>query len=121
MGKKDIISTWAGVRPVIGSDKSKDPSKERRDHVVWNDKNLITVSGGKLTTFRLIAIDVLNQAKNLLPEPKEIVEETVFYTPKNTGTHLDWSNHAESKGYWVDMVIKQQEVIKLSENGKTNH
>ena len=89
LGKKDVISTWAGVRPVIGSDKSKDPSKERRDHVVWNDKNLITVSGGKLTTFRLIAIDVLNQAKHLLPEPKEMVEETVFYTPKTVSyTHL---------------------------------
>ena len=31
----DILSTWAGVRPVIGSKKSKDPSKERRDHAVW--------------------------------------------------------------------------------------
>ena len=119
LGKKDIISTWAGVRPVIGSDKSKDPSKERRDHVVWNDKNLITVSGGKLTTFRLIAIDVLNQAKNLLPEPKEIVEETVFHTPKNTGTHLDWSNHAESKRLLGRFGHKATEVIKLSEECKT--
>lgn len=55
----DIISTWAGVRPIISTGKSKDPSKERRDHAVWQDKGLITVSGGKLTTFRLIAEDVL--------------------------------------------------------------
>ena len=40
----DILSTWAGVRPVIGSKKSKDPSKERRDHAVWSDNGLITVS-----------------------------------------------------------------------------
>ena len=87
--------------------------------MVWNDKNLITVSGGKLTTFRLIAIDVLNQAKNLLPEPKEILEETVFYTPKNTGTHLDWSNHAESKRLLGRYGYKATEVIKLSEECKS--
>ncbi|BFM11905.1 glycerol-3-phosphate dehydrogenase/oxidase [Simiduia litorea] len=55
----DIISTWSGVRPIIASDNAKDPSKERRDHAVWVDGSLVTVSGGKLTTFRLIALDVL--------------------------------------------------------------
>jgi glycerol-3-phosphate dehydrogenase len=60
--ENDIISTWSGVRPVIGSDTSTDPSKERRDHAVWVDSGLVTVSGGKLTTFRLIALDALNAA-----------------------------------------------------------
>ncbi len=63
----DVISSWSGVRPVIGSEKNKDPSKERRDHAVWRDGNLITVSGGKLTTFRLIALDVLAVAAELVP------------------------------------------------------
>lgn len=56
-----IISTWAGVRPVIASASGLDPSKEKRNHAVWKDGQLITVSGGKLTTFRLIAEDVLAQ------------------------------------------------------------
>ena len=105
--KKISSQHGLGLGPLLEVIKVKDPSKERRDHVVWNDKNLITVSGGKLTTFRLIAIDVLNQAKNLLPEPKEIVEETVFHTPKNTGTHLDYLITSNQKGYWADLVIKQ--------------
>ena len=71
----DILSTWAGVRPVIGSKKSKDPSKERRDHAVWSDNGLITVSGGKLTTFRLIALDVLAAAKESLPKAKDFVDD----------------------------------------------
>ena len=62
LSRDDIISTWSGIRPVIGSDEAKDPSKERRDHAVWNDKGLVTVSGGKLTTFRLIALDAINAA-----------------------------------------------------------
>jgi glycerol-3-phosphate dehydrogenase len=63
----DILSTWAGVRPVISKDRSKDPSKERRDHKVWIDQGLVSVSGGKLTTFRLIARDTLRAAGRFLP------------------------------------------------------
>jgi glycerol-3-phosphate dehydrogenase len=80
--RSDVLSTWAGVRPVIGAEKSKDPSKERRDHAVWSDNGLITVSGGKLTTFRLIALDALAAAKDNLPAAKEIIDDRMFLTPK---------------------------------------
>lgn len=60
--RRSIISTYAGVRPVISKDRSKAPSKEKRDHQVWVDKGMVSVSGGKLTTFRLIALDTLKAA-----------------------------------------------------------
>ncbi len=63
----DILSTWAGVRPVVASGKGIDPSKERRDHVVWDDSGLVSVTGGKLTTFRLIALDALAKAAKYVP------------------------------------------------------
>jgi glycerol-3-phosphate dehydrogenase len=63
----DVISTFAGVRPVIGSGKV-DPSKESRDHVVWEENGLLTVTGGKLTTFRLIALDALDAVRHRLPD-----------------------------------------------------
>jgi glycerol-3-phosphate dehydrogenase len=63
----DVVSTFAGVRPVIGSGKA-DPSKEARDHVVWQENGLLTVTGGKLTTFRLIALDALRAVRDRLPE-----------------------------------------------------
>jgi len=69
LNRKDIISTWAGVRPLIadsGNGKRVSPSKEKRDHSVWLDNNLVTVSGGKLTTFRLIALDVLAKCQEVL-------------------------------------------------------
>ncbi len=59
LGPADVVSTFAGVRPVVGS-HSKDPTCESRDHVVWNEAGLLTVTGGKLTTFRLIAADTLS-------------------------------------------------------------
>lgn len=76
----DVISSWSGVRPVIGSEKNKDPSKERRDHAVWRDKNLITVSGGKLTTFRLIALDVINVIADIIPT-KKVDESLPVFSP----------------------------------------
>lgn len=57
----DVTATFAGVRPVIGSGKA-DPSEESRDHVVWEEEGLLTITGGKLTTFRLIALDALRAA-----------------------------------------------------------
>lgn len=58
----DVISTFSGVRPVIGTGKI-DPSRESRDHVVWEENGLLTVTGGKLTTFRLIALDTLKAVR----------------------------------------------------------
>jgi glycerol-3-phosphate dehydrogenase len=70
----DVISTYSGVRPVIGSGKEK-PSEESRDHVVWEENGLFTVTGGKLTTFRLIALDVLKAIRHHLPEMPEPSDE----------------------------------------------
>lgn len=67
----DILCSQAGVRPVIGSGK-KDPSKEARDAKVLTDANLISVSGGKLTTFDFMARRVMRRTGPWLPEPKKI-------------------------------------------------
>jgi glycerol-3-phosphate dehydrogenase len=63
--KEDILSTYAGVRPVIGGGKEK-PSKEKRRHSIWEQDGMVSVSGGKLTTFRLMALDVLRAAAPFL-------------------------------------------------------
>ena len=54
----DITACYAGVRPVI-DDGQKDASKATRDHVVRDESGLVTLTGGKLTTFRLMAQDAL--------------------------------------------------------------
>lgn len=64
--EREVLSTWSGIRPVVSSGKL-DPSSERRDHSVWDDQGMISVSGGKLTTFRVIALDVLEAVERYLP------------------------------------------------------
>lgn len=63
---QEVISTFAGIRPVVSSGRHASPSRESRRHSIWVDQGLITVSGGKLTTFRLIALDCLAAAKPYL-------------------------------------------------------
>ena len=64
---EDCIAAFAGVRPVLSED-DRPPSEESREHVVWVDQGLVTVTGGKLTTFRRLAWDALKAAKPFLPD-----------------------------------------------------
>ena len=66
---KDCISAFAGLRPIL-SEGRLSPSAESREHVVWADRGLVTVTGGKLTTFRRLAWDALKAAKPFLPPQK---------------------------------------------------
>ena len=63
----DVLSTWAGVRPVVSSgDDSGKPSDEKREHVLWREPGCVTLAGGKLTTFRPLAVEVLQACAPLL-------------------------------------------------------
>ncbi len=64
---KDVLCTFSGIRPVVDTGKA-DPSKESREHVIWREKGLLTVSGGKLTTFRLMARDAFKALRRDLPD-----------------------------------------------------
>jgi len=63
----DVLASFAGVRPIVSSGRGVDPSKESRVHVVLQEKGLVTVTGGKLTTFRPMALDALRAARRLVP------------------------------------------------------
>ncbi len=63
---EDVQATFAGLRAVVGTGKA-DPSKESREHVIWEESGLLTVTGGKLTTFRLMAHDALRRIRRRLP------------------------------------------------------
>ncbi len=78
LNDENICSTWAGARPVVGTDEP-DPSKESRDHVLEFSHGMLTVTGGKLTTFRSTAIEVLNKARDVLPELPVIKSRTAIF------------------------------------------
>jgi glycerol-3-phosphate dehydrogenase len=75
----DVSATYAGVRPVV-DDGQGDASKATRDHVVLDESGLITLTGGKLTTFRLMAQDALALAAPHVGKAFAR-DEAVMFTP----------------------------------------
>ena len=71
LAESDVLATFAGVRPVVGTGKQP-PSREPREHVVWEEEGLLTVTGGKLTTFRILAHDALRRARRRLDLPRRV-------------------------------------------------
>ena len=68
----DVVGTWGSLRPLVkdaGSERTADLS--RRHKVRQSDDGLITITGGKLTTYREMAEDTVDVARDLLaPEAK---------------------------------------------------
>ncbi len=56
----DIESAWAGLRPLIHED-GKDPSElSRKDEIFYSDSGLLSIAGGKLTGYRIMAMKVVD-------------------------------------------------------------
>ncbi|PYY82881.1 FAD-dependent oxidoreductase [Pseudomonas sp. TKO26] len=68
IGPGDVLSTWAGVRPVVAGSEGQQgkPSNATREHVLWQEPGCVTLAGGKLTTFRPQAIEVLQACGAML-------------------------------------------------------
>jgi glycerol-3-phosphate dehydrogenase len=67
----DILSVFAGIRPLVRSGESGNTAALSRDHTIRiENSGMITICGGKWTTYRHMAEDCVNQAATLarLPE-----------------------------------------------------
>ncbi len=70
LGYEDVLATWAGVRPLIREEGKSTRDTSREDAVWHSPSGLITVAGGKLTTYRQMARRVLEIADpDLGPAP----------------------------------------------------
>lgn len=62
---EDVIAAWAGIRPLVASHASGSGgtgSASREHAIVRADNGLVSVTGGKLTTFRSMAVDIVDRA-----------------------------------------------------------
>jgi glycerol-3-phosphate dehydrogenase len=78
----DAISTYSGVRPIVASGKD-DPSAESRESAMWSGPGLVNITGGKLTTFRVTAREVLKEAAKQVPALMPDKEQPVFESTSN--------------------------------------
>jgi glycerol-3-phosphate dehydrogenase len=63
--REDVLSTWAGLRPLLAAEGSE--SSLSREHAILLDPSgLLSIAGGKLTTYRKMAAQVVDQVVALL-------------------------------------------------------
>ena len=59
--RSDVISAWAGLRPLAAAPSPENQSRASREHVIARDSSgTITITGGKLTTYRAVAEEVVD-------------------------------------------------------------
>src|SRR5689334_9321891 len=67
-----VLSAFAGIRPLVGTRGSKNTAVLSRDHTIHIDNSgLLTIAGGKWTTYRNMAEDCVNQAATLARVPEK--------------------------------------------------
>jgi glycerol-3-phosphate dehydrogenase len=67
----DVVGSWAGLRPLVADATSERTADLSRRHTVRTaDSGLITVTGGKLTTYRKMAADTVDEAVRVLAEQR---------------------------------------------------
>jgi glycerol-3-phosphate dehydrogenase len=66
----DVTGTWAGLRPLISDARSaRTADLSRRHRVITSPNGLVTVTGGKLTTYRRMAADTVDRVTDQLSGP----------------------------------------------------
>ncbi|XP_071602421.1 glycerol-3-phosphate dehydrogenase, mitochondrial [Heliangelus exortis] len=59
----DVLAAWSGIRPLVTDPSSKDTQSISRNHVVSiSESGLVTIAGGKWTTYRAMAQDTIDAA-----------------------------------------------------------
>ncbi|MFH1466646.1 MAG: glycerol-3-phosphate dehydrogenase/oxidase [Pseudomonadota bacterium] len=66
LSPEDVIATWAGLRPLINQAGVSESQVSREHHVEVEPNGMITIAGGKLTTYRRMAAEVVDRALDVL-------------------------------------------------------
>ncbi len=76
LAKEDIISSWAGLRPLIEQKGKKSTELSRKDEIFISKSGMISIAGGKLTGYRLMGKKVVDLiAKDLNIKSKCVTED----------------------------------------------
>jgi glycerol-3-phosphate dehydrogenase len=112
------LSTWAGVRPVVSDGAAgRKPSDETREHALWIEPGCVTLAGGKLTTFRLLALEVLRACAGMLGRPLDDQGAATFRpcmpVPMPRLSPAQQRRLAGSDTLWVELAWAAQNELVL--------
>ncbi|WP_127136317.1 glycerol-3-phosphate dehydrogenase/oxidase [Flagellimonas oceanensis] len=68
----DIISSWAGLRPLIHEEGKSASELSRKDEIFTSETGLVSIAGGKLTGYRKMAERTVNRIAKKMEEDHEV-------------------------------------------------
>ena len=104
--RSDVLSVFTGIRPLVTSADSRNTASLSRDHTIHIDESgLLSITGGKWTTYRNMAEDCVNHATMLgkLPE-----RECLTRNLKIHGSHPQAHNFGHLRVYGSDAPAIQE-------------
>lgn len=111
--RNDVVSNWAGLRPLIHQEGKSPSELSRRDEIFLADDGLISIAGGKLTGYRKMAERVTDKAVHRLQEVlnRQFPESTTSEIPlckRCIGTNEDVEDYIkEVKSRVVKMGLEE--------------
>ncbi|MGM5469565.1 glycerol-3-phosphate dehydrogenase/oxidase [Flavobacteriaceae bacterium LMO-SS05] len=120
VSKSDVLSIFAGLRPLAApKDKSEKTKEISRSHkIIVSNSELITITGGKWTTYRRMAQDTVNKAIALGKLPKAACKTKDLLIHGANGK-VDDTNHLYI--YGTDQKAIEQLIVDSPELGETLH
>lgn len=77
ISEQDIVASFAGLRPILGT-HTDNPSEASREEELWEEDGVLSIAGGKLTTWRAMAEEAVDEALMLLPEEVATAAEPCY-------------------------------------------
>jgi glycerol-3-phosphate dehydrogenase len=93
--EEDVISSWAGLRPLLAQEDLDDPSAVSREHVIESRSDgVVVIAGGKLTTYRRMAAECMEEVVTAIaagggPAPKKTAPTHRMPLPGAEGLRTD--------------------------------
>lgn len=121
--REDVLSVFAGLRPLAATDNSADKTKEisRSHKVLVSNSGLVSVIGGKWTTYRKMAEDTLAKITNykMLPSRKCVTKDLKIHGYDTSGNPDDPLSFYGSDERGIRQLIKENPQCGISLSKKT--
>jgi len=112
LSKQDIQSSWSGLRPLIHQEGKAPSNLSRKDEVFISASGLITITGGKLTGYRLMAKKIMDLVGNKMNNRFSCSTENILISG-NTGKYTSM--------YQLENELTKQLVASSIKNISANY
>jgi len=114
ISRADLLGAYAGLRPLVSSEKASATTKVSREHIVDHPvPGFVSIAGGKYTTYRVMAKDAVDASVSDLGRPEKGVPESVTRDTPLLGADGFHALVNSADRLASDLGISSEEVLRL--------